>query len=89
VITLSPAAFQPGYTSEAVHRPPATVTGIVPDGVRQIEALYPDGKHVVAFVHNNLVIYQVALPATLAEPTRVLWIDAQRHIVRDLRSRRK
>jgi hypothetical protein len=84
VAGLESIAFETGYTSEAVHRPPATVTGIVPDGVRQIEAFYPDGKHVTASVHDNLVTYQVALPATLATPTRVLWIDAQSHTVRDL-----
>lgn len=84
---LSPADVDSiDYATSDYGRPPATVTGIVPDGVAAVQASYPDGRRVDAPVAHNLLIYRVGLPAPGAQPSAVAWIDARGHVIRRLRA---
>jgi hypothetical protein len=82
---LSPSAVDSiAYEASDYGRPPATVTGIVPDGVAKIQASYADGRRIDAPVEHNLLIYQVGLAAPNAAPKQVVWLNAQGHAIRRL-----
>ena len=72
------------YETSDYGRPPANVTGIIPDGVAEIQATYPHGRRVTARVEHNLLIYQVDLAAPSATPLQVTWLGAHGHTVRHL-----
>lgn len=80
---LSPAEIDSiDYDTSDYGRPPATVTGIVPDGVSEIRASYPDGRHVDVPVQHNLVVYRVGLAAPNATPERVEWLGSSGRAIR-------
>lgn len=82
---LSPAELDSiDYETSDYGQPPATVTGILPDGVTQVQAIYPNGRRITAPIEHNLLIYQVNLPAPSATPHEVLWLDSQGHTIRRL-----
>ncbi len=82
---LSPTSVDSiAYETSDYGRPPATVTGIVPDGVAAITATYPHGQHITTRVEHNLLIYQVGLTAPNAAPKQVVWLNAQGHTIRRL-----
>jgi hypothetical protein len=72
------------YSTADYGRPPATVTGILPDGVSSIQASYADGRVVRAPAQHNLLVYRVGLSAPEAQPQRVLWLDSRGHVIRRL-----
>ena len=75
------------YATSDYGRPPAVVTGIIPDGVAKIDAVYPHGRTVLAAVTDNLLIYRVHLPAPNATPKEVRWLGSSGEVVRRIRSR--
>jgi len=72
------------YSTADYGRPPATVTGILPDGVSAIQASYADGRVVRAPAQHNLLVYRVGLSAPEAQPQRVLWLDSRGRVIRSL-----
>jgi hypothetical protein len=76
-----------GYETSDYGRPPAVVTGIIPDGVARIEAIYPHRPTIVVPVTDNLLIYWVHLPAPNASPKEVRWLNSNGGVVRRITSR--
>ncbi len=76
-----------GYETSDYGRPPAVVSGIIPDGVSKIEAVYPHRRTVSAAVSDNLLIYRVNLPAPNATPKEVRWLGSSGEVVRHITSR--
>jgi hypothetical protein len=76
-----------GYETSDYGRPPAVVTGIIPDGVAKVEAIYPHRRTVLAAVTDNLLIYRVNLPAPNAAPKEVRWLGSSGEVVRRITSR--
>lgn len=76
-----------GYETSDYGRPPAVVTGIIPDGVAKIEALYSHGRTVLVPVTDNLLIYRVHLPAPNAAPKEVRWLNSSGEVFRRITSR--
>ena len=70
------------YETSDYGRPPATVTGIVPDGVGEVRASYPHGRSVTTHVEDNLLVYKVGLVAPNAMPESVTWLDADGRVIR-------
>jgi hypothetical protein len=75
------------YETSDYGRPPATVTGIIPDGVAAIRAIYPRGRHVFAHVEHGLLAYSVDLAAPNAAPREVLWLDSRGRLIRRVTAR--
>jgi hypothetical protein len=76
-----------GYETSDYGRPPSVVTGIIPDGVAKIEAVYPHRRTVLVPVTDNLLIYRVHLPAPNAAPKEVRWLNSSGEVVRRITSR--
>ncbi len=82
---LSPAEVDSiAYETSDYGHPPATVTGIIPDGVAEIQATYPRGQRISARVEDNLLVYQVDMAAPNATPLQVTWLGANGHVIRHL-----
>jgi hypothetical protein len=75
------------YETSDYGRPPAVVSGIIPDGVAKVEAIYPHRRTVLAAVTDNLLIYPVNLPAPNAAPKEVRWLGSSGEVVRRITSR--
>ncbi len=76
-----------GYETSDYGRPPAVVTGIIPDGVAKVEAVYPHRRTLLVPVTDNLLIYRVRLPAPNAAPKEVRWLNSSGEVVRRITSR--
>lgn len=75
------------YETSDFGRPPATVTGIAPDGVSAIQAIYPHRRHVLARVDHGMLVYTVDLAAPNATPREAFWLNSRGDVIRRVTTR--